>query len=198
MQEAFTSARDKDNIDIPIGTFISIAEKYEKVIDFDKKVISKVINHILTNKIQHNISINLSLESINNTAFIAWIEKKILENKNIASQLVFSITAYAVAKDIDKFKFFANEIHKCGAKIIIKRFEIKFIQLDDIKELNLDYIRLARDYTVNIANDATKQSFVESIQELSSLLNIKVFAENVKEDEDLEIIRKFKLYGASR
>jgi EAL domain-containing protein (putative c-di-GMP-specific phosphodiesterase class I)/methyl-accepting chemotaxis protein len=198
MQEAFTSASDKDNIDIPIGTFVSIAEKYEKVIDFDKKVISKVIDHILKDKIHHDISINLSLESINNTAFIAWIEEKILQNKNIASQLVFSITAYAVAKDIDKFKFFADEIHKCGAKIIIKRFESKFISLDDIKKLNLDYIRLARDYTANISNDSSKQNFVEAIQELSTLLNIKVFAENVKEDDDLEIVKKFHLYGASR
>jgi len=198
MQEAFTSAKDKDKLDIPIGTFVSIAERYEKVIDFDKKVIEKVINHIIVNSIKHDISINLSLESINNTAFIAWLEKKVTEHKIVASQLVFSVTAYAVAKDINKFKFFADEMHKCGAKIIIKRFETKFIPLDKIKDINLDYIRLARDYTCNICNDTSKQSFVESINELATLLNIKVFAENVKEDEDLEIVKKYNLYGASR
>ena len=198
MQEAFTSACDKDGVDIPIGTFVSIAEKYERIINFDKKVINKVMEHILINKINHDISINLSLESINNTAFIAWLEKTVLEHKNIAKQLVFSITAYAVAKDMDKFKFFVDEIHKCGAKIIIKRFESKFIPLDNIKDFNLDYIRLARDYTSNICNDNSKENFVESIQELSTLLNIKVFAENVKEDDDLEMIKGFNLYGASR
>lgn len=198
MQEAFTSATDKDGNDIPIGTFVSIAERYEKIIDFDKKVVHKVINHILTSKIKHDISINLSLESINNTAFIAWLEKEISLHKQIASQLVFSITAYAVAKDVNKFKFFVDEMHQCGAKIIIKRFETKFIALEDIKDLNLDYIRLARDYTNNICNDTSKQSFVEAIAELATLLNIKVLAENVKEDDDLETIKKYNLYGASR
>ncbi|WP_122893367.1 EAL domain-containing protein [Arcobacter peruensis] len=198
MQEAFTSACDKDGMDIPIGTFVSIAEKYEKIIDLDKKIVSNVINHILENKINHNISINLSLESINNTAFIAWIARTIQNNNKIAKQLVFSITAYAVAKDMDKFKFFADEIHKYGAKIIIKRFESKFIPLDNIKDFNLDYIRLARDYTCNICNDNSKQNFVEAIQELSTLLNIKVFAENVKDEEDLDIIKSFSLYAASR
>jgi len=198
MQEAFTSACDKDGMDIPIGTFVSIAEKYEKIIDLDKKIVSNVINHILENKINHNISINLSLESINNTAFIAWIGRTIQNNNKIAKQLVFSITAYAVAKDMDKFKFFADEIHKYGAKIIIKRFESKFIPLDNIKDFNLDYIRLARDYTCNICNDNSKQNFVEAIQELSTLLNIKVFAENVKDEEDLDIIKSFSLYAASR
>lgn len=198
MQEAFASIRDKENNVIPIGTFVSIAERYEKIYDFDKKVIEKVINHILINNIKHDISINLSLESINNTAFIAWLEKRLLESKNIASQLVFSVTAYAVAKDVEKFKFFADEMHQCGAKIIIKRFETKFIALNDLKDFNLDYIRLARDYTNNISNDYSKQAFVQSISELATLINIKVFAENVQDDKDLEFIKKHSLYAASR
>ena len=198
MQEAFTTAKDKDGEDIPIGTFVSIAEKYNKIIDFDKKVVTKVIEHIIINNVQHELSINLSLESINNTAFIAWIEKKILEHKEIASKLVFSITAYAVAKDINKFKFFVDEIHSCGAKIIIKRFETKFIPLNAIKDLNLDYIRLARNYTNAISRDKSKQEFVETLQELSLLLNIKVFAENVIENDDLQTIKKYNLYAASR
>ena len=198
MQEAFATIKDKDNLDIPIGTFVSIAERYEKIIDFDKKIITKVINNILINKINHSISINLSLESISNTSFILWLEKTIFEHKSIASQLAFSITAYAVAKDVDKFKFFADEMHQCGAKVIIKRFESKFIPLNNIKDFNLDYIRLAREYTHNITNDSSKQSFIEAIVELSNLLNIQLFAENVHEDEDLETIKKLEVYAASR
>lgn len=198
MQEAFANIKDKDGNIIPIGTFVSIAEKYEKIVDFDKSVTEKVINYILINNLKHDISINLSLESINNTAFIAWLEKKIIEHKNIASQLVFSATAYAVAKDVDKFKFFADEMHKCGAKVIIKRFETKFIPLGNLKDFNLDYIRLARDYTCDINKDYSKQSFIESISELATLLNIKVFAENVKDDEDMEFVKKYNLYAASR
>lgn len=198
LQEAFTSIKDEEDNDLAIGTFVSIAEKYEKVVDFDKKVILKVINHILINNVKHDIAINLSLESINNTAFIAWLEKKIIEHKTISKQLVFSVTAYAVAKNIEKFKFFVDEMHQCNAKIIIKRFESKFIPLENLKDLNLDYIRLARDYTCNICNDSSKQHFVESIQELSTLLNIKVLAENVKSDDDLQNLKDLGLFGASR
>ncbi|MDZ7820236.1 MAG: EAL domain-containing protein [Aliarcobacter sp.] len=198
MQEAFATIKDKDGLEIPIGTFVSIAERYEKIIDFDKKIITKVINNILINKIRHTISINLSIESISNTSFILWLEKTIQDHKSIASQLAFSITAYAVAKDVDKFKFFADEMHQCGAKVIIKRFESKFIPLNNIKDFNLDYIRLAREYTHNVANDSSKQSFIEAIVELSNLLNIQLFAENVKEDEDLETIKKLEVYAASR
>ena len=198
MQEAFTCARDKDEKQIPIGTFVSIAEKYNKVIDFDKAVTQKVISHIYDNNITHNISINLSLESIEDPTFINWLRTTINKNSDISSQLVFSITAYGVAKDVEVFKDFTQLIHSAGAKIIIKRFETKFIPLDDIKKFNLDYIRLARNYTNDISQDSGKQGFVEALQELSSLLNIKVFAENVSNEEDFKYVKELNLYGASR
>ena len=80
----------------------------------------------------------------------------------------------------------------------MKRFESKFIPLDRIKDLKINYIRLARDYTSGINKDAGKQAFVESMQELSHLLNIKVYAENVKDEDDLNLIKSINLYAASR
>ena len=198
MEEAFTQARDNEGEDIPIGTFVSIAEKYGKILDFDKGVVSKVIDHINRSKISHSISINLSLDSVVNLSFRRWLKEKIENNEDISSQLVFSVTAYGVAKDVEEFKNFIEDVHSVGAKVIIKRFETKFIPLDHIKDFNLDYIRLARDYTNGISKDSSKKGFVESMQELSALLNIKLLAENVKEDSDHEVVRSLGLYGASR
>jgi EAL domain-containing protein (putative c-di-GMP-specific phosphodiesterase class I)/GGDEF domain-containing protein len=198
MQEAFTHLKDKENNDIPIGTFVSIAEKYEKIIDLDKAVISKVIEYINIHSIKHPITINLSINSICNNEFIIWLQKTITKHKEIAPLLAFSITAYAVAKDVEVFKKFCDYIHNSGSKIIVKRFETKFIPLDNLKDFNLDFIRLAREYTNEIQNDSSKQSFVESIQELSTLLNIKVIAENAKSDEEFDMIKKLHVYAASR
>ncbi len=198
MEEAFTQARDNEGEDIPIGTFVSIAEKYGKILEFDKGVVSKVIDHINSSKISHSISINLSLDSVVNLSFRRWLKEKIENNEDISSQLVFSVTAYGVAKDVEEFKNFIEDVHSVGAKVIIKRFETKFIPLDHIKDFNLDYIRLARDYTNGISKDSSKKGFVESMQELSALLNIKLLAENVKEDSDHEVVRSLGLYGASR
>jgi len=198
MEEAFTQAKDKNGMGIPIGTFVSIAEKYDKILDFDKAVVNKVIAHITNLNITHSISINLSLDSVFDINFKNWLKNRIIENKSIASQLVFSVTAYGAAKDIEKFKYFIQSIHSAGAKIIVKRFETKFIPLDQIKDFNLDYIRLARNYTEGIATNASKQGFVEAIHELSSLLTIKILAENVKDEKDYNIVKDIGIYGASR
>lgn len=198
MQEAFTRAFDLDHNDIPIGTFVSIAEQYDKVIDFDKAVTLRVIDDIKTQGITHSITINLALDSIANMSFKQWLKNTLEHHQDIAHQLVFSLTAYAVTKDIEKFKYFVDKVHELNAKVIIKRFESKFIPLDNIKDLDLDYIRLAREYTRNIKVDNSKQSFVEAMNELSHLLNIKLFAENVKDEEDFKKVKELQVYGASR
>ena len=195
LEEAFTSAKDKNGEKIAIGTFISIAEKYDMVIDFDKAVIQNVINNIKTNKITHEILINLAFDSLINGDFKNWIKDTLIENSQIASQLVFSVTAYGCMRDTQSFQNFTDLVHEHNGKVIVKRFETKFIPLDTLKDFNLDYIRLARDYTNGIINDYAKQSFVESICEGSKLLNIKVFAENVSDAECFITLKELGLYS---
>jgi EAL domain-containing protein (putative c-di-GMP-specific phosphodiesterase class I)/methyl-accepting chemotaxis protein len=198
MEEAFTSAQDKDGQNIPIGTFVSIAEQYNKVIDFDKAVIEEVINHIEENSINHKILINLAFDSILYVPFSEWLKKLLTHHRNISHLLTFSVTAYGCTRDIEAFKKFIRLLHRNGANVIIKRFETKFIPLNTLKEFNLDYIRLARDYTNGISNDPSKQNFVESICEMSKLLNIKVFAESVKDEDSFQALKDLGLIAASK
>ncbi len=197
LEEAFTSATDKNNKAIPIGTFISVAEKYKKIIDFDKAVIEQVIDYIKTEKVSHAVVINIAFDALLDDDFQAWIKVQLTQNKEIASQLIFSMTAYGCVRDIDAFKNFVSLLHDNGGKIILKRFETKFIPLDNLKDLNLDYIRLAKNHTNGISSDKNKQSFIESISELCKLLNIKVFTEDVDDEDDFETLKGLGIFGAS-
>jgi EAL domain-containing protein (putative c-di-GMP-specific phosphodiesterase class I)/GGDEF domain-containing protein len=198
IEEAFSEAFDNNNDQIPIGTFISIAESYDRVLTFDKGVVDKVINYIREQNISHDVAINLSLDSIAHDEFRNWLIDKLKANSDISNRLVFSVTAYGAAKDTEMFKKFVDILHTNGSKIVLKRFETKFVPLDNVKDFNLDYIRLARDYTKGIAKDASKKAFVESMSDLGDLLNIKILAEAVKDDEDFEILSGITLAGISR
>jgi len=197
IEEAFTSSTDDNNKTIAIGTFISVAERYNKIVDFDKAVVKQVIKSIKESSKVNGVMINIAPDSLVDTHFKEWVEEILIENKEIASQLIFSMTAYGCVKNIDAFKEFITTLHKHGAKIILKRFETKFISLDSLKEFNLDYIKLAKEHTLDITTDKSKQSFIESICELSKLLNIKVFTENVNDEEEFEKLKELGVHGAS-
>ncbi len=197
MEEAFCFAKDDNQQNLATGTFIALAEKFDKAIELDKGIISQVINKINNEGIKHPITINLSLTSVQSNIFRSWLTKKLNNQSTIAHQLVFSLTAYSVKNYQASFLEFSNFLHQMGAKILLKRYEPHLLSLDEIKILNLDYLRLARSITTEINGNTDKITLITSIKESSDLLNFKVLAENILTTEDLEKLRKIGIYGAS-
>lgn len=198
MEEAFTQAFDKNGDSISIGTFISIAEKFAKIVDLDKGVTEKVIEYLKAEKIQHAVAINLSTRTIKNSDFRTWLVELINQNKALAQQLIFSISAYAVAKEVSVYKEFIGFVHKLNAKVMIKRFDTQSMSPGLVKQLKPDFIRLARDLGNGIATDEGKKNFVETMQEISDLLDISVLAENVQAQEDFKCMTTLGITAASR
>ena len=90
------------------------------------------------------------------------------------SLLMGYVHKVAIAKDIETYQQFIAFVHDLGAKVMIKRFDAQSLSPDAIKQLRPDYIRLSRDICDSVADDKEKKAFIELIQEMSSLLNIKV------------------------
>lgn len=197
MEDAITLAYDKEVEIIPIGTFVSIAEKYSKIVDLDQGITEKVLIHIKSNAIKHEIAISLSTRTVKNASFRAWLVE-VLTQEPVAKQLVFTVSGYAVAKEVEVYKEFFNFIHSLGAKVMLKRFETQSISLETAKLLRPDYIRLSRDMSNDIVHDHSKRNFVETIYEAAKLIDIAVLAENVRSDEDFALLASIGFVGASR
>jgi len=198
MEDAFSEALDKNGDALSIGTFVSIAEKFVKIVDLDKSVTSRVIEHIKSNNVSHEIAVNLSSRTVKSSDFRAWLAVLLNENKAVASQLVFSLSAYAVAKEVGVYKEFIHFVQALGAKVIIKRFETQSMLPEKVKELKPDYIRLARDIGNGAQQDVEKGEFVKTMVEVGDLLDIQVLAENIQADEDLHSLKAMGVLGASR
>lgn len=198
MEEAFTNIIDKQGEPVPIAPFISIAEKYAKIVDLDKGVIREALRHIQAIGIQHAIAVNLSTRTIKNAEFMAWLEALIKSNPTAAKQLVFSFSAYAVSKDVNTYVSFFDAIHQWGGRVMIKRFEPQSITPEINKQLKPNFVRLAREIGNGISHSHKKHDFVETIQEMAKLLDIAVLAENIRNDDDHNTLKTIGIKGASR
>jgi len=198
MEEAFTQALDHNGNILSIGTFVSIAEKFEKIVELDKGIIFKVIKHIEEESIHYAVAINLSTRTIKNSHFRSWLASYIKQKQLISQQLVFSFSAYAVIKDFSAYKEFFEFVHQLNARVMIKRFETQSLSPELAKQLNPDFIRLARELGQGIAVDEGKQGFVETMNDIGDLLDISILAENVGSDDDFNCIKKIGIAGASR
>ncbi len=198
LEEAMSQVFDEAGEALPIGTFISVAETLNRIVEFDLNIVSQVLEYIRNEQVEHDVAVNISFTALASNEFRGQLFKMLEENKDIVSHLVFSITAYGATRDLKSFNSFIDFAHRLGAKVILKRFESRFIPMDNLKQFRLDYIRLARIYTENIGNDAEKRRLVEAMKELGELLNVEILAESVETDNDYEAVREIGLTAASR
>ena len=198
MEETFIQVRDKNGQLVAIGPFVAMAEKLAKIIDLDKGVINQVLAHILSTPVSHAIAVNLSIDTIKNIGFRLWLEKLIKNNPLVTRQLVFSFSAYAVAKEPEICLEFIEVIHQWGGRVMIKRFESQSMSLEITKKLNPDFIRLAREIGKGISLSPQKQEFVQALQQMGDLLDIIVLGENVQTDNDYNSLKATGITGTSR
>jgi len=125
------------------------------------------------------------------------LKERLTKTKIDLKLLSFSVTAYSVTKNIAAFSSFAHFVNSLGATVLLKRYSPDIIDIEQLKSLNINYLRLARDLTTNIADDPNKTQFLDLISEVVSLLDIKVLAEGVKSYADLDIVKAKSIYGTS-
>lgn len=198
LEETFIEVRDEHENPVATAPFIAIAEKCNKITDLDKNIIVKALAHIRDDALTHALAVNLSTQSIKNIHFRLWLENLLKQNRELARQLVFSLSAYAVTKDVEVYQEFIDAMHRWGCQVMIKRLESLSLSPEILKRLKPDYIRLARDLVNNIGNDRKKHDFVQALQEMAVLLDILVLAENVGTDSDLNTLKTIGIAGASR
>lgn len=198
MEEAFAQVHDKKGQLVAVGPFVSMAERFAKIVDLDRGVINKVLEHMLSKRIDHAIAVNLSTSTIKNAEFRLWLEKLIKNNYAVTKQLVFSFSAYAVAKDVDAYLDFIDAAHQWGSQVMIKRFETQSMSPAITKRLNPNFIRLAREIGDGVSLSRQKYEFVQAMQQIGVLLDIAVLAENVQNDDDYYTLKTIGITGASR
>jgi len=120
MQEVSPNLIDTEGKVIPIATFISVAEHLRLATDFDKQLIIKTLKYIKQYKIEHDLAINISISSLNDTSFNTWLESQLLfYEKDIIERVVFSVTTFAVKNNYQEFSKFIADVKKFNCRIHI-------------------------------------------------------------------------------
>lgn len=197
LEEATAKVFDTNNDLLSIGTFISVAEEIGLVTQFDIIILKKTLEYINNFKITHDVAVNLSFSSLSDPDFRSELYNLLSEKKGQISCIVFCLTAYGAAKDLQLLDSFNKLVRRLGAKLMIKRYEPRFMPLETIKNFNFDYIRLAKLLTENIVDDKEKQTLISTMVETGNLLDTTILAEQVA-DSDWKLVSDLGIHGASK
>jgi len=174
---------------IPPNMFIPIAEKSFLINEITKIVLEDSL--VLAEKLETNISVNLSLVSFENSRFLHEIKERLITSE-YSKYITFELTEGLAIKDIDATLIKMNKLKTAGISFSIDDFGSGYSSLPFIEKLPINEIKIDRSFIRNVNNSKVNQLVIEFVNKIANFKGFSVICEGT---EDSLQIKKLMFLG---
>lgn len=173
--------------------FIPLAEQSGKISLVTRWILERVCED-LPKLIQLNnkniiVSINLSAHDIRNPIFIKHIESLFLQYNINPATIEFEITESSYLENFDKANDFLNKIRLLGCTIALDDFGTGYSSLGYLTKIKVDTLKIDKQFVEIIGVSEQGTLITKTIIEMAKQLNLKICAEGVETQEQLEFLK---------
>lgn len=181
---------------LPSETVYAMAMRHGTMGKLEELVIESLLQqHKLHPENVARWGLNLSASALFSSSFIVWLEQRLLQEQDIAPNLVFEIDEEILdchlAASIRMFEM----LRRVGCRSCISKFGRGLGSFRLYRELRPDYIKLDSYLVETIERDGTSQQFVRMIIEISHRLGCVVIAEGVETTSQREALERMYIDG---
>jgi diguanylate cyclase (GGDEF)-like protein/PAS domain S-box-containing protein len=174
--------------------FIPLAEETGQIIAIDEWVLHTAC---LQNKAWQDagfapmvIAVNLSTSHLENRKLTKVVAKALQDSGLEPQYLELEITESKIMKNPVISIIVLNELKAMGVRIAIDDFGTGHSSLNYLRQIPLDYVKIDRSFVMNITTSPHDTAIIKSIITLAHSLNLKVIAEGVETEQQLEFLRE--------
>lgn len=176
------------------GPFIDIAERFGLVGAISRDIFSKAF--ALQEELRKagrpvRFCLNVSGKELGDREFLYFLKSSIFERGIDPGNLVFEITETASIGDLDKAMSFISALKEMGCHVALDDFGIGFTSFLYLREMQVDYIKIAGSFIKALDRNLNDQLFVKAITEVARGMGIKTIGEFVETGEILSYLKKF-------
>ncbi|KAF1045233.1 MAG: putative signaling protein [Herbaspirillum frisingense] len=135
------------------------------------------------------VAVNLSPRQMNQALpdFVAGV----LEQSGLAaSWLELEITENVVMKDAEKTVATLHTLKRLGLQISVDDFGTGYSSLSYLRRFPVDALKIDKSFVRDIARDADSAAIVKAVISLAHILNLRVIAEGVEDEEQHAFLRE--------
>ena len=147
----------------------------------------KILETIKVRKVA--ISINLSVEDINNSDIVNMIITT-LSTFEYNHLITFEILETEAMKNYSDVQVFIDSVRSYGAKVAIDDFGSGYSNFSHILNMHVDYIKIDASLISNVDTNRNSRLMVETIVKLAQQLEIETVAEFVSTQEIYETVKE--------
>jgi len=135
------------------------------------------------------LSINISGIQLKDKEFLQSTQALLDANPRVRRHLVFELTESTLIEDIENTSLWLRELQRVGVEISIDDFGTGYSSLSYLARLPIDYLKVDQSFTQLLAEDVQNEAIVLTIFQLGRALGIKLVAEGVETETQLNILR---------
>ena len=197
--EALLRLLDEDNKIIPPYKFIPEIEENDMLFDISLWIIKKVIrdydkikNYKCVSGKRFYISLNVSLNEIENEAFVKKAIQILYKSNLEPNKICLEIIERVKMNDLNKINKNIDLLKGAGFKIAIDDFGIEYSNLDVLQKLDIDTIKIDKNFVDGIGKDIIRNEIILFISKIAKNTNKSVILEGVEELEQDNVIKKIE------
>lgn len=189
--ESLIRLKNKKGEYINTQQFINIAEKSGLIYDIDMWVMHNVMKQTRDFVLLHpevEVSINISGKHITNKGFIEDVIDSLSETNFPPKNLKIEITESSYIRHIDEAAQVVQRLKTLGIKTALDDFGTGYSSLNYLSKMAVDMLKIDKSFVDEILTKEGDKSFVDIIIKLGHLMNCKVIAEGVEDQDQLSTL----------
>lgn len=189
--ESLIRLKNKKGEYIDTQQFINIAEKSGLIYDIDMWVMHNVMKQTRDFVLLHpevEVSINISGKHITNKGFIETVIDSLSETNFPPKNLKIEITESSYIRHIDEAAQVVQRLKTLGIKTALDDFGTGYSSLNYLSKMAVDMLKIDKSFVDEILTKEGDKSFVDIIIKLGHLMNCKVIAEGVEDQDQLSTL----------
>ncbi|OZG71609.1 GGDEF domain-containing response regulator [Hahella sp. CCB-MM4] len=181
---------------VPPCEFIPVAESHGLIERLGEYVLRSSIRYLAKCLSSFSraipLAVNVSPRQFAAPEFVEQIAELLNEYDVDGGLLELEITESALAHDIDTAVNKLNRLRKLGVRVAVDDFGTGFSNMASLKRYPVDMIKIDRSFIRDLPHDEDDLAIVTAIIEMGHALGLKLLAEGVENEEQMQMMRERK------
>jgi diguanylate cyclase (GGDEF)-like protein len=173
--------------------FLQLADDCGLIVPIGEKLIRTAARQLKAWKDEglenQNVSINIAPRQFRDTDILALFKEVIYENQLDASNFTIEITESALIDNVGEVETVLNTLSGMGMTIALDDFGTGFASLAYLKDFPVDIVKIDRIFVAGTPENREDTAIVEAIAGLARGLRLRLLAEGVENDRQLQMLK---------
>jgi diguanylate cyclase (GGDEF)-like protein/PAS domain S-box-containing protein len=192
--EVLLRLRDENGVMVQPGEFMDAAERYRLMPHVDRWVVQTALAALGRGAVRlppgRSMCINLSGQTLGDAGFLEFVVDCLDRTAVAPDRICFEVTENSVITNIEHARRFIGVLHGMGCQFALDDFGRGLSSFANLKNLQLDYLKIDGYFIRNLAVDTVNQAMVTAMIKLARSLNFRVIAEQVEDMSALDSARR--------